>query len=70
VPVRLGTADVAVADGLRGPWLPGQAAVRSVDGLRPAVDPASGSLLLPDGTAGARGPETLGRRTRGNRTDR
>ena len=24
VPVRLGTADVAVADGLRGPWLPGQ----------------------------------------------
>jgi hypothetical protein len=54
VPVRLGTADVAVADGLRGPWLPGQAAVRSVEGLRPAVDPASGSLLLPDGTAGAR----------------
>jgi protein-glutamine gamma-glutamyltransferase len=53
VPVRLGTADVAVADGLRGPWLPGQAAVRSVEGLRPAVDPASGSLLLPDGTAGA-----------------
>ena len=31
-----------------------QAAVRSVEGLRPAVDPASGSLLLPDGTAGAR----------------
>jgi hypothetical protein len=54
VPVRLGTADVAVADGLRGPWLPGQAAVRSVEGLRPAVDPASGSLLLPDGAAGAR----------------
>ena len=54
VPVRLGTADVAVADGLRGPWLPGQAAVRSVEGLRPAVDPASGSLLLPDGTTGAR----------------
>ena len=35
----LGAADVAVADGLRGPWLPGQAAVRSVEGLRPAVDP-------------------------------
>ena len=27
--------------GLRGPWLPGQAAVRSVEGLRPAVDPAT-----------------------------
>ena len=54
VPVRLGAADVAVADGLRGPWLPGQAAVRSVEGLRPAVDPASGSLLLPDGATGAR----------------
>ena len=54
MPVRLGAADVAVADGLRGPWLPGQAAVRSVEGLRPAVDPGSGSLLLPDGATGAR----------------
>ena len=55
-PCRCGSAPRTSpsADGLRGPWLPGQAAVRSVEGLRPAVDPASGSLLLPDGAAGAR----------------
>src|SRR5690349_15307604 len=49
VPVRAAVADVAVGDGLTGPWLPGQGTVRSVEGLRPAVDPGSGSLLLPDG---------------------
>ena len=54
VPVRTAAADVAVGGGFAGPWLPGQGAVRSVEGLRPAVDPATGSLLLPDGAAGAR----------------
>ena len=49
VPVRLGAADVAVADGLRGPWLPGQAAVRSVEGLRPAVDPGGAACCCPTG---------------------
>ena len=53
VPVRTAAADVEVR-ALTGPWLPGQGTVRSVDGLRPAVDPATGSLLLPDGAAGAR----------------
>ena len=54
VPVRTAAADVAVGGGFAGPWLPGQGAVRSVEGLRPAVDPATGSLLLPDGAADAR----------------
>lgn len=53
VPVRTAAADVEVR-ALTGPWLPGQGTVRSVDGLRPAVDPATGSLLLPHGAAGAR----------------
>ena len=54
VPVLAAAADVAVGDGLTGPWLPGQGTLRSVEGLRPAVDPASGSLLLPGGAAGTR----------------
>jgi hypothetical protein len=54
VPIQTAAADVAVAGGFTGPWLPGQGAVRSIEGLRPAVDPATGSLLLSDGAAGAR----------------
>jgi protein-glutamine gamma-glutamyltransferase len=54
VPVRPTAADVTVAAGFTGPWLPGQGGVRSVEGLRPAVDPETGNLLLPDGAASAR----------------
>lgn len=45
VPERTFTAEVTLGAGADGPWLPTQFRTLSVDGLRPAVDPATGALL-------------------------
>lgn len=41
------TAEIRTATGLDGPWLPTRFRPTTVDGIRPAVDPSTGVLLLP-----------------------
>jgi transglutaminase-like putative cysteine protease len=48
-PVTAADADVSGPD-LMGPWLPSQPRLRSADGVRGLVDPATGELLVPAGT--------------------
>ncbi|MGH3240874.1 MAG: transglutaminaseTgpA domain-containing protein, partial [Spirillospora sp.] len=53
-PVKRRTARIEVVD-TGGPWLPSQQSPAQVDGAAPLVDPARGTLLLPEGTsAGSR----------------
>ncbi len=42
------TAAITLAEAATGPWLPTQFRTQAVDGLRPAVDPATGTLLAAD----------------------
>lgn len=48
VPERTFAADITLGAAADGPWLPTQFRTVSVDGLRPAVDPATGTLLDSD----------------------
>lgn len=45
---RPATAEVAVAGGLGGPWLPTQFRLAGVEGVRPSVDVETGVLVLPE----------------------
>ncbi len=49
VPRRTFRADITLGAGADGPWLPTQFRTVAVDGSRPAVDPATGTLLVPSG---------------------
>ncbi|MDN5857551.1 MAG: DUF3488 and transglutaminase-like domain-containing protein [Pseudonocardia sp.] len=40
------SAQITLGEGADGPWLPSQQRTTAVDGMRPAVDPATGMLLL------------------------
>ena len=44
-------ADITLGDAADGPWLPTQFRTVAVDGPRPAVDPATGTLLAADPSA-------------------
>lgn len=57
VPRRSFSADIVLADGIDGPWLPSQQRTIAVEGLAPAVDPATGTLI--SDTVPARGAYTL-----------
>jgi transglutaminase-like putative cysteine protease len=48
VPLISQEAEVRLGPAADGPWLPTQFRTTAVDGLRPAVDTATGALLLPD----------------------
>lgn len=56
-PTRPAAADVTVADGLGGPWLPTQFRLADVEGVRPSVDPATGVLVLPEPAVAAASPQ-------------
>lgn len=53
VPRQTFTADITLGGAADGPWLPTQFRTQSVDGLRPAVDPVTGTLLDPDAHSGS-----------------
>lgn len=53
VPLRTAVADVVLDPTMTSPWLPTRFRVHSVEGLDPAVDPATGVLLLTSPRPGA-----------------
>lgn len=53
VPRRSFDAEISLGPGADGPWLPSQNRTESVEGLSPAVDAATGTLLDPDRGVGS-----------------